>query len=96
MRHTDPATTDHWDEKCAREDGCLLYTSKMLLAGPSKAGKSFALIALTVAIAEGLEWFGWRCAQGRVMYVNLELDRASCLHRFRDVYACLLYTSRGV
>ena len=58
---------------------------KMLLAGPSKAGKSFALIELAVCIAEGLPWLGFRCAQGRVMYVNLELDRASCLHRFRDV-----------
>lgn len=70
-------------------EGVLRQGHKMLLAGPSKAGKSFALIALTVAIAEGLEWFGWRCAQGRVMYVNLELDRASCLHRFRDVYAAM-------
>ena len=26
---------------------------------------------------------------GRVLYVNLELDRASCLHRFRDVYQAL-------
>lgn len=58
---------------------------KMLLAGPSKAGKSYALIELAVCVAEGLPWLGFRCAQGRVMYVNLELDRASCLHRFRDV-----------
>lgn len=67
-------------------DGVLRQGHKMLLAGPSKAGKSFALIGLCVAIAEGLEWMGFRCAQGRVLYVNLELDRASCLHRFRDVY----------
>lgn len=58
---------------------------KMLLAGPSKAGKSYALIELAVCIAEGLDWLGFRCTQGKVMYVNLELDRASCLHRFRDV-----------
>lgn len=58
---------------------------KMLLAGPSKAGKSYALIELAVCIAEGLPWLGFRCAQGMVMYVNLELDRASCLHRFHDV-----------
>ena len=70
-------------------DGVLRQGHKMLLAGPSKAGKSFALIGLTVSLAEGLPWFGWRCAQGRVMYVNLELDRASCLHRFRDVYAAM-------
>jgi len=58
---------------------------KLLLAGPSKAGKSFALIELAVCIAEGLPWLGFSCAQGPVMYVNLELDRVSCLHRFRDV-----------
>ena len=62
---------------------------KMLLAGPSKAGKSYALIELCISIAEGKEWFGFPCAQGRVMYVNLELDRASCLHRFKDVYTAL-------
>ena len=62
---------------------------KMLLAGPSKAGKSFALIELVIAIAEGRSWLGFQCAKGRVLYVNLELDRASCLHRFRDVYESL-------
>lgn len=67
-------------------DGVLRQGHKMLLAGPSKAGKSFALIELCVAIAEGVPWMGFQCAQGRVLYVNLELDRASCLHRFKDVY----------
>src|SRR5699024_6235171 len=42
------------------------------------------------SIAEGARWLGrWPCAQGRVLYVNLELDRASCLHRFADVYKAL-------
>lgn len=67
-------------------DGVLRQGHKMLLAGPSKAGKSFALIELCIAIAEGKPWLGWKCTQGRVLYVNLELDRASCLHRFRDAY----------
>ena len=70
-------------------EGVLRQGHKMLLAGPSKAGKSFALIELCCAIAEGKEWLGWQCAQGKVMYVNLELDRASCLHRFKDVYNAL-------
>lgn len=61
----------------------------MLLGGPSKAGKSFGLIELCIAIAEGTEWFGFKCAQGNVLYVNLELDRASCFHRFKDVYEAL-------
>lgn len=62
---------------------------KMLISGPSKAGKSFALIQLSIAIAEGTKWFGFNCTQGKVLYVNLELDRASCLHRFKDVYTAL-------
>lgn len=67
-------------------DGVLRQGHKMLIAGPSKAGKSFALIEMCISIAEGKKWLGWNCTQGKVMYVNLELDRASCLHRFKDVY----------
>ena len=67
-------------------DGILRQGHKMLIAGPSKAGKSFSLIELTIAIAEGRDWYGYKCAKGRVLYVNLELDKASCLHRFADVY----------
>ena len=70
-------------------DGVLRKGHKMLIAGPSKAGKSFLLIEQCIAIAEGRKWMGWKCAQGKVMYVNLELDRASCLHRFKDVYKAL-------
>lgn len=70
-------------------DGVLRQGHKMLIAGPSKAGKSFALIELCIAIAEGKKWLSWVCAKGKVMYVNLELDRASCLHRFKDVYAAM-------
>lgn len=70
-------------------DGVFRQGHKMMLAGPSKAGKSFALIELCIAIAEGREWVGWPCTQGRVLYVNLELDRASCMHRFKDVYQSL-------
>lgn len=70
-------------------EGVLRRGHKMLLAGPSKAGKSFALIGLCCSIAEGRPWLGFPCAKGRALYVNLELDRASALHRFRDVYAAL-------
>lgn len=67
-------------------DGILRQGHKMLIAGPSKAGKSFSLIELTIAIAEGRDWYGFPCTMGRVLYVNLELDKPSCLHRFADVY----------
>lgn len=85
---------DDWDDLPPLADalisGVLRQGHKMLLAGPSKAGKSFALIELCIAIAEGKTWLGrFSCAQGRVLYINLELDRPSCLHRFKDVYAAL-------
>lgn len=71
-------------------DGVLRQGHKMLIAGPSKAGKSYALIELCIAIAEGGMWLdSFKCAKGKVMYVNLELDKASCLHRFYDVYKAL-------
>lgn len=77
-------------------NGVLRQGHKMLMSGPSKAGKSFALIQLCCAIAEGKKWLSWDCAQGKVLYVNLELDRASCLHRFKDVYAALGWEPRNL
>ena len=70
-------------------EGILRQGHKMLLVGPSKSGKSFSLIELCIAIAEGSKWMGRQCKQGDVLYVNFELDRASCLHRFKDVYQTL-------
>lgn len=71
-------------------EGVLRKGDKMLLAGPSKAGKSFALIELCVCIAEGVPWLGhFPCAQGKVLYVNLELNRSSCFRRFKDIYTAL-------
>ena len=77
-------------------EGVLRQGHKMLMAGPSKAGKSFALIELTIAIAEGGKWLGWQCTRGKVLYVNLELDRASALHRFRDVYDAMGLTGEHI
>lgn len=85
--------SDAWDNLPELADplieNVLRKGHKMLIAGPSKAGKSFSLIELCCAIAEGKNWLGFKCTQGKIMYVNLELDRASCLHRFKDVYTAL-------
>ncbi|GEC93796.1 AAA family ATPase [Brevibacillus brevis] len=70
-------------------EGVLRQGHKMLMAGPSKAGKSFLQIQLSIAIAEGIKWLGWQCTQGKVLYVNLELDSASALDRFKNVYQAL-------
>ena len=70
-------------------EGVLRVGHKMLLAGPSKAGKSFMLMLLAICMAEGLPWLGHKCRMGRVLYVNLELDHASCIRRFIDLYKAL-------
>jgi len=70
-------------------DGILRQGHKMLLVSSSKAGKTFALIELAIAIAEGMRWLGFRCAQGRVLYLNMELDEASFDDRFRNTYDAL-------
>lgn len=72
-------------------DGILRQGHKMLLVGPSKAGKSFSLLELAICIAEGKPWMGHACARGQVLYVNLELDTNSCWNRILDVYEKLGY-----
>ena len=81
---------DSWDNPPPLADeiihGILRKGHKLLIAGPSKAGKSWNLIQLCIAIAEGGWWNGWKCEQGQILYVNLELDKPSCLNRFKTVY----------
>lgn len=70
-------------------EGILRRGHKMLISGSSKAGKSFLLMELCVAIAEGVPWLGFRCKKGRVLYVNLEIDPASAVNRFLKIYDAL-------
>lgn len=67
-------------------EGVLRTGHKMLISGASKTSKSFMLIELAYAIAEGMNWMGKHCKQGKVLYVNLEVDRASCINRISEVY----------
>ena len=69
--------------------GILRRGHKMLISGSSKAGKSFLLMELCIAISEGSTWLGFECMKGRVLYVNLEIDPASCVNRFLQIYKAL-------
>ena len=69
--------------------GILRCGHKMLISGSSKAGKSFLLMELCIALAEGKPWLGFPCKKGRVLYVNLEIDPASCVNRFMKIYEAL-------
>ncbi len=72
-------------------EGILRRGHKMLISGSSKAGKSFLLMELCIAIAEGKKWLGFFCKKGRVLYVNLEIDPASAINRFLNIYKELGY-----
>ncbi|WP_375103788.1 AAA family ATPase [Paenibacillus sp. RS8] len=91
---------DYWDNMPPLAppliEGMLRQGHKMLMAGPSKAGKSFALIELSIAIAEGIKWLAWQCTKGKVLYVNLELDRASALDRFKNVYNAIGLSPKNI
>ena len=77
-------------------EGILRQGHKMLLVSSSKAGKTFALIELAVAIAEGRRWLGFRCKQGRVLYLNMELDEASFDDRMIRVYEAQEITNKNL
>ena len=67
--------------------GILRRGHKGILAGPSKAGKSFALMELAIAISEGDKWMDhFECTKGSVLYINLEIDKASTINRFANIY----------
>ena len=66
-------------------DGVMRRGDKMCVAGPSKAYKSFSLIQLAIAVSCGTRWFGWKCKQGRVLYINCELRGESFRKRVWEV-----------
>lgn len=65
--------------------GILRRGHKMSLTGPSKAGKTFLLLELAIALSRGLSWIGFECVKSKVLYINFELDRASCLNRLKKI-----------
>ena len=76
--------------------GILRRGHKMLISGSSKAGKSFLLMELCISIAEGRPWLGFSCKQGKVLYVNLEIDPASAINRFLKIYEALKLSANNM
>ena len=66
--------------------GILRRGHKMLISGSSKAGKSFLLMELCAAVASGSKWLEFDCRKGKVLYINLEIDPASCVNRFLRIF----------
>jgi len=64
--------------------GVLNQGAKMTVGGASKAGKTWLLMDLAFAIATGRPWLGLETKEGRILYVNFELQeqyfRKRCEH----------------
>jgi AAA domain len=48
--------------------------SKMVIGGGSKSFKTWSLVDLAVSVATGAPWWGFDTAQGRVLYMNFEIQ----------------------
>ena len=71
-------------------EGILREGCKMIITGESKAGKTCLSQNLAVCIAEGKAWLGkFQCSQGKVLYINLEVEEASLFYRFKAMYKAM-------
>ncbi|WP_251198053.1 AAA family ATPase [Anaerotardibacter muris] len=66
-------------------EGIVRERGKFLIDGPAKGWKSFLAIQLAISIATGKEWLGFPCKQGKVLYVNLEIDDNQFRMRVADI-----------
>ena len=76
--------------------GLLRQQSKLVLGGGSKMGKTWILLDLALAVACGGKWLNhFKCKQGRVLYINLELHPDTAGHRANWVGETRGYIENG-
>ena len=54
--------------------GVLYKGAKMMIAGPAKARKTFALMDLAMSVQAGEPWLGCDTVRSNVLYLNFELQ----------------------
>lgn len=57
----------------------------MLLSGNPKAGKSFLIVQLAIAVATGTPWIGANCQKKPVLYIDGELSPEMTAERIKDI-----------
>lgn len=60
-----------------------------MLSAASKAGKSWYLLGLAIAVSAGREWLGNKTTQGRVLYINAELSDYDLEIRLRTLVGAM-------
>jgi hypothetical protein len=66
-------------------EGILHRGSKLVLGGGSKSFKTWSLLDLAVSVATGSEWWDFETAQGRVLFVNFEIQAPFFAARLREI-----------
>jgi len=65
--------------------GLLHQGSKIIVGGTSKGRKTFSLMDLGISVACGTPWWEFPTIQGRVCYLNFEIQRPFFAKRFEDI-----------
>lgn len=65
--------------------GLLREEETMNLIAAPKAGKSWATMAMAIAVATGTRWLGMETEPGRVLHIDNELHRKTLCHRYHEV-----------
>lgn len=65
--------------------GILHRGSKMVLGGGSKSFKTWTLVDLALSVASGSPWWGFDTTEGKVCYLNLEIQEYFFRRRCLDV-----------
>jgi predicted transcriptional regulator len=55
-------------------EGFLHKGSKLVFGGSSKSFKTWSLLDLAISVAYGADWLGRRTAQGKVLFLNFEIQ----------------------
>lgn len=70
--------------------GLLQEGGRMTISGPSKARKSFIMMALAVCAAAGKEWWGFSIPKPqKVIYVDMEIGERAVRHRMHKIARAL-------
>ena len=57
----------------------------MIISSKGKIGKTYLCIQLSLSVAFGREWLGCKCEEGRVLFINPEVDEKTFDNRVHDV-----------
>lgn len=67
--------------------GVLHAGSTMVFGGGSKTYKTFCLMDLAYSVSEGLQWWGFETQQGKVLYIDFELQVTQFEDRLKSIIA---------